>query len=486
MSYRFLIAVCLLIISSRATTSAQAQSNLQTELTQWQQQDLMQHSTVGFYAIDAETGKVLAQSNPQLSITPASTQKLITTSTALELLGAGYRFKTTLTYSGKLENDTLFGDIVLIAGGDPALGSKYFKDYTPYQNFVAKWAEAISNLNIKAVTGNIFIDLSTYDDQSIPNTWIWEDMGNYYGAGVFALSAYDNTYEIHFSSPARANEQTKIEYTSPVLPKVDFDNQVISSDDNWDNAYVFGSPLDSRRVLRGSIPKNRRDFKVKASIPNPPMLVGEQLMLELALSEIQFNGRILTGTYDFKVKPDTISTIESPRLAKIIDVTNHESVNLFAEHCLKQIAYETTGKGTTKAGLEAVSEFWESKGMDTKSLFLEDGSGLSRFNALTPQQMVFVLNYMKHSSINSEAFYNSLPTPPNGTLWYLNEANFPQNSLYVKSGSMTRVRSFAGQLTTKEGKNILFCIILNNFDCSQMQAVKAIEKLLVKMRAWNY
>ncbi len=465
--------------------SVNAQTILQTEFNEWKQQELLQHATVGFYAIDAQSAEVLAESNPQLSIAPASTQKLITTSTALELLGADYRFKTTLTYSGTIKNDTLWGDIVVFAGGDPTLGSKYFKDYQPYQNFAEKWAEAIKKQKINAITGNIFIDLSVYDDQSIPNTWIWEDMGNYYGAGVFALSAYDNTYEIHFNSPAQANELTKIEYTTPVLPDVDFENQVVSSDENKDNAYVFGSPLDTRRTVRGSIPKNRHDFKVKASIPNPPMLVGQQLEQELELIQVDTEGQILTGTYEHRELLDTLSTIESPRLAEIIDVTNHESVNLFAEHCLKQIAYETTGKGTTKDGLETVIEFWKSKGLDTQSLFLEDGSGLSRFNAFTPQQLVFILNYMKHSGTNSDAFFKSLPTPPNGTLWYFNEANFPKNSLRVKSGSMTRVRSFAGQLTTKEGKDILFCIILNNFDCSQMQVVKAIEKLFVKMRDYN-
>jgi D-alanyl-D-alanine carboxypeptidase/D-alanyl-D-alanine-endopeptidase (penicillin-binding protein 4) len=467
------------------TPCANAQTDLQQKLTQWSQQKLLEHATIGFYAIDAQTGETLAESNQQLSIAPASTQKLITTGTALELLGANYRFETQLGYSGEIRNDTLFGDIVIVAGGDPALGSKYFKNYQPYQNFVGKWSGDIKNLAIGVVTGNLFIDLSVYDDQSIPNTWIWEDMGNYYGAGVFALSAYDNTYEIHFSSPAQAGELTKIELTDPVLPELNFENQVVSSDENKDNAYVFGSPLDTRRVIRGSIPKNATDFKVKASIPNPPQLVGRQLMQELALLNIEVKGAVLTGTYGHKTGIAPISKIESPTLAEITDVTNHESVNLFAEHCLKQLAYETTGQGSVKAGLETITGFWKSKGMDTRSLFMEDGSGLSRFNAITPKQMVFMLNYMKNSSRNSTVFFKSLPTPPNGTLWYFNKADFPNNCLHVKSGSMTRVRSFAGELTTKNGKNILFCIILNNFDCSQMQAVKAIEKLFLTMRDLN-
>ncbi|WP_163717360.1 D-alanyl-D-alanine carboxypeptidase/D-alanyl-D-alanine endopeptidase [Mangrovibacterium lignilyticum] len=460
---------------------AQEKEGIQHIYNDWSRQEILENASVGFYAVDAKTGELLAASTPQQSLVPASILKLLTTSTGLELLGTDYRFETKLAYNGVLKNDTLFGDIILIAGGDPALGSKYFKDYQPYQNFVGKWAEAIKKQHIKHITGNLIIDTSVYDDQSIPATWIWEDMGNYYGAGVFALSAYDNLYELHLSSPTAPEKPTQLLYTLPVLPDVEFDNRVLSSSENSDKAFVFGSPLDHKRIIRGTIPKDRTDFVVKASIPNPPYLVGTQLEQELGLLNIELSGTIQCGGGDKTEDMTTISVIKSPTLAEIISVTNHESVNLFAEHILKQIAYETTGLGTTEAGIELVLEFWEQQGMDIKPLFMEDGSGLSRFNAITPKQMVFVLNYMKNKSSNSDAFFDSLPVVPNGTLWYFNHSYFPKKALRAKSGSMTRVRSFAGELKTQSKRDVLFAILLNNFSCSQSQAIKTIEKLLVKI-----
>ena len=479
--YPKLALLVLLICFLPTLGTAQEKENVQHIFDEWNKASVLDQASIGFYAIDAKTGELLGASTPQLSMAPASILKLMTTSTALELLGADYQFETKLAYIGNLSGDTLDGDLVIVAGGDPALGSKYFKDHKPYQNFVGHWAEVIEKLGIRHITGNLIVDSSVYDDQSIPDTWIWEDMGNYYGAGVFGLSAYDNTYVIHFSSPATAGEQTHIEYTLPVLPNVDFDNRVLSSDENRDQAYVFGSPLDTKRIIRGTIPKGRTDFTVKASIPNPPLLVGTQLMQELALKQIDLSGEVRC---DIVEKPEglvTVSTIKSPRLSEIIDVTNHESVNLFAEHFLKQMAYATTGLGTTESGIDIVTEFWEQKGMDTKGLFMEDGSGLSRFNTITAKQMVFMLNYMKNESVNSEAFFNSLPTVPNGTLWYFNQNNFPKQALRAKSGSMTRVRCFAGQLKTQSKRTVLFTILLNNFSCSQSQAIKTIEKLLVEI-----
>ena len=480
------IACALLVIVfslNSGPVTAQEKEGIQHLFNNWTEQEILKHASIGFYAQDAETGEVLAESNPQLSMAPASTLKLLTTSTALELLGANYHFETRLAYSGEIKNDTLYGDLVIVGGGDPALGSKYFKNHKAYLDFVTRWAAEVSNFEIHFITGDLIVDASVYDDQSIPDTWIWEDMGNYYGAGTFGLSAYDNTCELHFSSPAEAGEPTKLLYTLPVIPGITFENQVLSSNENRDAAYVFGSPLDNRRVLRGTIPKNKSDFAIKASLPNPPLLVGTQLQQELAIHGIKLAGKIQCTVFEKPEVLHTLSIIQSPALADIISVTNHESVNLFAEHILKQIAVQATGLGTSETGIDLVREFWEQHGLDTKALFMEDGSGLSRFDAITPQQLVFVLNYMKNTSVNSKAFFNSLPAVPAGTLWYFNRSFFPQKTLRAKSGSMTRVRCFAGQLTTIDQHEILFAVFLNNFSCSQSQAIKAIEKLLVEIRS---
>ena len=113
---------------------------------------------------------------------------------------------------------------------------------------------------------------------------------------------------------------------------------------------------------------------------------------------------------------------------------------------------------------------------------MSDGSGLSRFNAITASQLVNILNYMKSKSAWSEDFYQSLARAGQGTITSIRSENFPNQSLRAKSGSMTRVRCMVGYLTTKSGRQLSYAIMLNNFSCSQSEAVRKIEEVLVELR----
>ncbi len=477
--------IMLLFLSATFNVFSQNTSPLQTIVDDWTNQKLLENAGIGIYVIDVESGKELASTDPQLSLVPASTLKLLTTGAALEILGADYRFKTQLAYSGEIKNDTLFGDIVITGGGDPALGSHYFEDHYLENHFLDVWMDSLKQSGIQYINGDIIADASIYEEQTIPNTWVWEDIGNYFGAGACALSVYDNMFRIHMSSPVEPNQQTQILYTEPDIPGIKFKNQVISSEIQKDRAYVFGSPMDNDRTIRGTIPFGRSDFEIKASIPNPPSLLGLQLKQKLNSLGICISGKVhvlTTSKYNHITFP--IAETLSPTLIEIIDVTNHESVNLFAEHLLKHLAYVETGLGSIEKGLEIVTDFWNEKGIGESGFFMADGSGLSRFNAITARQIVDVLAYLKTYSPEGDAFIDSLPTVPNGTLYYFHARNFPNNSLHAKSGSMTRVRCFAGQITMSSGKDALFAIFLNNFSCSQSEAIQSIENLLTEIR--NY
>jgi D-alanyl-D-alanine carboxypeptidase/D-alanyl-D-alanine-endopeptidase (penicillin-binding protein 4) len=157
-------------------------------------------------------------------------------------------------------------------------------------------------------------------------------------------------------------------------------------------------------------------------------------------------------------------------------------VNLFAEHLLKHLAYQKTGLGTTTDGCKFIKQFWKEKGIDLNGFFMSDGSGLSRFNAVTASQLVAILNYMNTKSNYTSEFYESFAGPGSGTLTYFNEKDFPGNSLRAKSGSMTRVRCYAGYITTKTGRQLSFAVMLNNFSCSQTEAIGKIDELLLRLR----
>ena len=123
----------------------------------------------------------------------------------------------------------------------------------------------------------------------------------------------------------------------------------------------------------------------------------------------------------------------------------------------------------------------KSKGMDISGLFMMDGSGLSRFNGITARQLVYILKHMQQSE-NANYFKNSLSVAgKSGTLRNIGKGTVAQGSIYAKSGYMTRIRSYAGYVTTQNQMNVAFAFIVNNYSCSAYQMKKKMEQVMIKL-----
>lgn len=434
----------------------------------------------GLAVTDLATGKALMSEGSELLLAPASTLKTITTATALELLGPGYRFSTLVGYSGKLDpvSGVLKGNLVVKGGGDPVLGSKLSGVSGSPDTLAALVADSLGRKGIKTVTGDLVLDVSSYEPWSVPGSWAWEDLGNYYGAAPSALTFADNMISLYFDSPSKSGEPVTLVRMVPDLPWLSWQNELKSSSVNRDLAYVYGSPWGEKRLIRGTIPAGRKGFEVKASLPEPPLFLGHFMKEKLAGAGIQVKGdvRIVCENQEF----NNVCTLMSLPLSEIIREINHESVNLYSEHLVMQLALEKSGKGSMQEGLKVIEEFWKEKGVDGP-VFMEDGSGLSRFNAVTPQYLVQVLIQMYRSK-NGSLFKASLPSAGNGTLGGFRQDDFPGETLRSKSGSMERVRGYAGYLRCVSGREVVFALLVNNFPGTSQEVQREIKELLKKIR----
>lgn len=418
--------------------------------------------------------------NSGKSLTPASIQKLITAAAALELLGDDHIFTTKAGYSGTIDKRTatLSGNIIIKGGGDPSLGSEYFTFH--YGNFTEKWIKAFRDAGIKKVKGSVITDDSRFDYQPVPSKWAWEDIGNYYGAGVYGLSIFDNSYEIHFKTSGEGSVPV-ITNVKPSICKPELSNMLTASG-TTDKGYVFSAPYNSYSWLSGTIPVNQPDFILRASIPDPPLILSRIVDMMLDSAGITTAGqpstsRILDRSFDENII--IVDSVNSPPLRDIVRVMNHESVNLYAEHLVKEIGKVLVNKGTSSAGTELILKFLSDSGIETKGIFIEDGSGLSPKNTVTAKGMAELLSFIKKDSHIFSAFYNSLPEAGKaGTLkYYFRDPVFDSN-LRAKSGSMSRVRSYSGYFKTASGKEMAFCIIVNNFSGSHQRIINYIEGIL--------
>jgi len=447
----------------------------------------MANASVSFFVADADSGNVLIAYNPRMSLIPASTLKLVTSAAALELLGPEYTFKTTLGYTGTLNRRSgrLDGNIFITGGGDPSLGSEYFKDH--YREFISTWVEEIKKAGIKKIRGKILTDDSYYDFEPVPPRWLWEDMGTYYGAGVFGLSVYDNSSRIRVKSSPDSSRVDIIEIT-PALQDFTFTNKLAASGkkENW---YVFAAPYSRSGWLSGTIPVSNEEIVLDASITDPPLLIAKILHEKLETEGVDISEEPATIRLEPEISSKNITYITetvSPFLSLIVEVLNTESVNLYAEHLVKELGKRYEKRGTTAAGVKVIRDFLGSSGIDTTGLFIEDGSGLSSRNGINSEQLVKLLIFMRNRGKHFDLFYSSLPDAGrNGTLTqYFTDPVFDSN-LKAKSGSMTRVRCYAGYFTTLSGRHLAFSILINNYKGTSRPVITHIEETLKEIIMYN-
>jgi D-alanyl-D-alanine carboxypeptidase/D-alanyl-D-alanine-endopeptidase (penicillin-binding protein 4) len=335
-------------------------------------------------------------------------------------------------------------------------------------------------LGIKKINGRVITDDSYYNYQPIPAKWLWEDAGNYYGAGAYGLSVFDNTYEIHFKTSADSLTQI-ITGIYPEECRFEFANWLVAAG-TANEGYVFAAPYSTNGWLAGKIPANLEDYVMEASIADPPLIMAKVIDQKLRSSGITISRtpsttRLLQSAIINKVYP--VDEVTSPPLKKIIEVLNHKSMNMYAEHLTKELGKVYKNNGSTESGVEVIKEFLAAADINTGGMFIEDGSGLSPLDALNAGSVANLLFYMKSKGHYFDDFYSSLPEAgKEGTLKNIFSDPVFEGRIKAKSGSMTRVRSYAGYLTTLSGKEFIFCIIVNNFSGPSGKIISNIEDIL--------
>lgn len=437
----------------------------------------MTNAGISALVADAVTGEIIIDFNSEKSLKPASVLKLVTSACALELLGPDYKFSTVMGYTGRItRSGRLTGDIVVRGGGDPVFGSENFQEF--YNGFPSGWVDEIKKIGIKKIKGRIITDDSYYDYNPVPAAWLWEDAGNYYGAGVYGASVFDNTYRIHFNT---------LTGTDPVItgifPEECSYNLInrLKAFGSSDMGYVYAAPYSTSGWIEGYIPANRHDFVLKASIPDPPLLISRILKKELEKAGIDVAGDATTARQlDLsELQMVAVHSMLSPPLSEILEVLNHESVNLYAEHLVKELGKKYLDTGSFDAGLAVIKLFLDSAGINTNGMYMEDGSGLSPVNSVNSNTLAGTLLYMRSHGKYFDVYLNSLPDPgKEGTFRNCFRDEIFSSCLRAKSGSMTRVRSYAGYLTTLSGRELVFSIIANNFSGPSGTVIPLFEQVL--------
>jgi len=430
-------------------------------------------ATVSLMVRDARSGSTLYQHNPRTRLIPASNLKLLTTAAAMDVLGPQYRFSTQLLSNGTQQGERLTGNLYLKGLGDPTT------QLADYQALAAQ----LAGQGVRQVQGDLVFDDTFFDAERLGVDWAHDDESTYYGAQISALTVSPNTdfdagtLLVTAKAPAVVGQPVTVEI-SPTTDYVQISNRAVSG---AGNSYGINRQHGTNLLqLTGALAPGKQS-RQWVSVWEPTQLVANLFEQALAQQGMTGKGRRLIGG----ASPATATVLavhESAPLQELITPLLKLSNNNMSEAFLKAMGRKTANAGTAAAGVEAVAGFFRRQGVDPATLTQVDGSGLSRRNMVSSQNLTdLLLAASKQPWFN--AWYNALPIAGNpermigGSLRYRLRGTAAQNNLHGKTGSMSGVSSLTGYVTDAKGRKLVFAMVTNNYVVEGEQ-IKALENRL--------
>lgn len=416
-------------------------------------------TSIGIYIKDLTTGRVVVSHNASLALTPASVLKAVTTATALEKLGADFRFTTRVALAGKPGADrrSWEGDLVIFGSADPTLESDQFKACNGLTDSITA---ALRRRGITRITGSVVIVESLRDAGPIAQ-WEVEDIAWPYGAGLYGFNYAGNYVRVY---PNKGTTSPASSLKIKVLPAAEADGNDLLRGAGADNLTVWATP------------RSRRDpnWSLNATVPDPAGVYAALLLDRLNAAGIRTGSRPANAD---RSDATTIYVHRSAPGAEIMANLMKRSDNLFAEGMLRAIDPGASRKDC----IEAEKDFWAARGLNSRHTIIKDGSGLTRGNKLPPRFLGDVLEQMARGT-NGATYASFFPRAGmEGTLKSFLKKTRLKGRLALKTGSVAAVQCYAGYRLDWEGKPThVVVIMVNGFFCPRAQLRSSIEKFLLK------
>ncbi|WP_456279414.1 D-alanyl-D-alanine carboxypeptidase/D-alanyl-D-alanine endopeptidase [Bacillus sp. AK128] len=464
---RILIIVLLLFGSSLEITyqSGFAQENFDITSQKLDQLLLSEPSLKGAVASisirSASTGQQIYDHNGEIRLKPASNLKLLTAAAALSVLGEKHKFGTELLIDGKVEAGVLKGDLYFKGKGDPTL-------------MVSDLEEMVKELKSKGITkisGALIGDDTWFDNERLSIDLPWSDETTYYGAQVSAITLspnddYDAGTVIVEIKPNPTEGKPPIVEITPQTNYMKIVNSAVTvkAKDTRDLT-IERMHGENTIVISGKIPQHGARVKEWVSVWEPTTYT-----LTLFKQVLNANGIVVDGPILVNETPthaEKLITHSSMELSELLIPFLKFSNNGHGEALVKEMGKVVKGEGSWEKGLEAMLEELEKWGVNTSTMLLRDGSGISHVNLITASQLSKLL-FMIQKEEWYNSYLNALPLAASsdrllaGTLLHRMTNVSEQAVVRAKTGTLTTVSSLSGYLTTRNGESLIFSVLLNN------------------------
>lgn len=450
-----LVALAAAALSGMALASAARAASLEDRLHALLGSDLVKGASISLDVVEiTPKGPVdLVSHNPSTPLGPASNCKLLTTAAAFEKYGPKASFKTTLYQSGE--------DLVLVGGGDPALGDAKL---APEQRLTAPFVAFAQQLKKAGITHyrNLVVDDRVFDSQWVHPNWPTDQRLEWYEAGIAGLNFNCNCLDWLPTVSKSGVGLTLIPDTHYVTVT---------------NKATKGSPTRVSLLrpatantfqLRGTVAGNAPEGADPYSVPiyDPSLWTGTILQETLADQGIASSGRVRRVEPDEKIAAATLLATHDTPILDAIKRANTNSINMMAECICKRLGHDATGKpGSWESGTTAVESYVRSLGVDTSDIHLDDGSGLSSKNKVAAKAFTAVLAHVA-ATPDGQLFVDTLARAGDeGTLLKRFKGMPVASAVHAKTGHISGVSTLSGyiDLDSSPRRRFAFSILVNKY-----------------------
>ncbi|WP_082232130.1 D-alanyl-D-alanine carboxypeptidase/D-alanyl-D-alanine endopeptidase [Halobacillus massiliensis] len=420
----------------------------------------------------SDTGELIYENDGDLRLKPASNMKLITGAAALDTLGPEYQFTTEVLAEGEVKGNgkMLQGDLYLKGKGDPTLMVEDLE----------AMAQSLKEKGIRQVKGDVIADDSWYDDIRLSEDISWNDETNYTAAQISALTVSPN--EDYDAGTVIVEAYPSDQKGEPAEIKVTPENDYVKIV-NKAKTVAKGETKDisierehgtNQIVIEGEIPLDSSRSRAWVAVDAPAMLA-----LDLFEEALKKQGIQVKGKQSYGKTPESAELLVSKESMPLKDLYipfMKLSNNGHAEVLVKEMGRVEHEEGSWDKGLDVVEAFLSEVGVNTNTLRIRDGSGMSHVNNIPANEFTKLL-YEARDKDWFPAYLKSLPVAGDsdrlvgGTLRNRLAGTAAEGNVQAKTGSITAVSTMSGYVTTKDGKELVFSILLNNY----MDSVRDIE-----------
>jgi serine-type D-Ala-D-Ala carboxypeptidase/endopeptidase (penicillin-binding protein 4) len=496
------------VVQIRKAATTRTLAELQTRISQVLRKPEFAPAMVAIKVTSLETGRVLFEENAHKLLRPASNMKLYTVAAALDRLSPDFRFVTSVYAPAKPDaSGVVKGDLTIYGRGDPSIAARF--NSGNYLKGIDDLAARIVAAGVKRVEGDLVGDESYFTGPQYGSGWEWEDLQWYYGAEVSALTVNDNALDLFVKPGAQVGAPAVIT-TGPPDPLLRIVNKVITGAKGTKrdlNTYRALSGDDFE--IAGAIAVDDKGYTGGIGISRPALLFAYLLRASLAQRGVTLEGKTRTvnavPAAVFVSQPPLnaaagsngstrveIASMASVPFSVIAAQTLKPSQNLYTELILRTlgtVAPPTVNtanidRTSERDGLEVVKTFLREAGVNTASLVLSDGSGLSRNDMITAEATIELLTYM-HRHRYASVFRDALPIAGvDGTLRNRFKGTLAENNLRAKTGTLSSANGLSGYVRDAAGEELAFSIMVNNYPQGADVRANCIEPIAVLLASF--